>query len=74
MTIAYDFDKYWEENDMGCWIWMRKDTPIASGTGEIITPRRFAYERKYGEVEEGYMVKNKCGDTRCMNPEHSYMI
>jgi len=73
LTIAFYFDKYWELDEKGCWIWQRKVDQFLHN-GELVTARRFAYEREYGELDEGYMVRNSCENLLCVNPEHQHCV
>lgn len=61
-------------DENGCWIWNKSCS--TSGYGQFILDgvnygaHRYSYEKTFGEVKDGNVVRHKCGNTRCCNPEH----
>lgn len=67
------------ENENGCWINMShtKDrwgygwiTRRVDGIKKGISVHRYMYERFNGEIPQGYVVRHKCDNPCCGNPEH----
>lgn len=62
-------------DENGCWI-CTSHKPTKEGyiririNGTYVMAHRLAYEQRYGEIEEGKIVTHKCGNKKCINPEH----
>lgn len=73
----------YEVVDSGCWRW--KGATTGNGYGVIVLNRKVAtkhglgrnyqthrasYELHHGTIPEGMVVRHKCDNKLCMNPEH----
>ena len=65
----------WSTTDRGCWEW--NGARLASGGygsfrahGRSVRAHRFAYELFVGPIPDGAMVRHKCDNPPCVNPEH----
>jgi hypothetical protein len=58
----------------GCWVWQR----AANGAGYALERRgsrrraaaRMYFEREHGPIPTGLLLEHRCGNRRCVNPEH----
>ena len=73
MTLGDFSSKYIAEPNSGCWIWIGAYTKRTPMFGKN-TARRFIYENKFGTMDKLGMVKVKCGNSTCVNPQHSEFI
>ena|SRR5688572_20970757 len=72
------FDKFvFPEPNTGCWIWGGALTAAGYGlfsTGRQNEPRalahRFSYERVFGKIPDGKVLRHCCDNTFCVNPQH----
>lgn len=61
-----------------CWPWLgvqQKNTKFAYAMitirpNQIISAHRFSYMIHKGEIPPGYVVRHKCDNPRCVNPDH----
>lgn len=64
----------WKVIDSGCWEWMasrdRKNYGHVSFLGRLHRAHRLAYETWVGPIPEGHVVRHKCDNPPCINPEH----
>lgn len=69
----------WTVTDSGCWEWngsrTHPDNPRRSYgrltvSRKAIPAHRVAYETWVGEIPEGHVVRHKCDNPPCINPEH----
>ena len=58
----------------GCWVWIKSVS--SSGYGQLTVDKKYWSAHKYaytcanGDVEKGLVIRHKCHNTRCCNPEH----
>lgn len=63
----------WPEPNSGCWLW---SGAIRDGYGRFrvgrkkITVHRYAYETLRGPIPVGLIVRHKCDNPACVNPDH----
>ena len=56
-----------------CWEWRG---PTSEGYGRLrvgdkrVRAHRFAYEREYGSIPPGLVVRHRCDNPLCVNPNH----
>lgn len=67
--IQYDIS-----ND-GCWVCTSHAVgypypTIKVGTNKKMKIHRFVYEREHGTIPLGMVVRHRCDNTRCINPDH----
>ncbi len=71
------------QNDTGCWVW--KGQISNSGYGRImemqedsrtkmVSAQTASYHAFIGQVPEGNLVKQSCGNRLCINPEHLELL
>lgn len=68
----------WTVTDSGCWEWngprRRKEAGRDYGRlqrGGVAQPvHRLAYETWVGPIPEGHVVRHRCDNAPCMNPDH----
>lgn len=64
----------WVITDSGCWEWSGFKNQGGYGIVRfrgVLTPvHRLAYETWVGPIPEGYVVRHKCDNPPCINPEH----
>lgn len=63
------------ENEKGCFICIShaKDWdgyPLLKRKGKMLRISRFIYQECYGEIPEKMVVRHKCDNPHCINPEH----
>ena len=70
-------------DDTGCWIW---DGQISnSGYGRVmelqhnrstkmVSAQTASYHAFIGTVPEGHLVKQRCGNRLCINPDHLELL
>ena len=70
-------------DDSGCWIWQGQVSNSGYGRAHELQPDRSlkivsaqmaSYRAFIDEVPEGSLVKQKCGNRLCINPEHLTLI
>ena len=65
-----------EINDNGCFVCTShkqskpNTTPITYKDGKKMSIARFIYEVCYGEIKNNLVVRHKCDNSMCINPEH----
>lgn len=58
----------------GCWNWQKSVT--SAGYGQLMenkkywTTHRYVYNKTYGEIPNGLVIRHLCHNTKCCNPEH----
>lgn len=64
----------WVETETGCWEWQgRRNTQGYGKTryrNRDVSVHRLAYETWVGPIPDGHVVRHKCDNPPCMNPEH----
>lgn len=64
----------WTVTDSGCWEWRGSVLVVGYGQfrtqGVSYTAHRVAYEHWVGPIPEGHVVRHKCDNPPCMNPDH----
>ena len=64
----------WDETDAGCWEWRGGRQPFGHGYvnygGAGVLAHRLAYEIWVGPIPEGHVVRHKCDNPPCINPDH----
>ena len=64
----------WTEVDEGCWEWSGGRKRFGHGyvtyKGKDIPTHRLAYETWVGPIPEGHVVRHKCDNPPCINPDH----
>lgn len=61
----------WTVTDTGCWEW--KGRRATNGYGKARrnqSSHRLAYETWVGSIPEGHVVRHKCDNRPCINPDH----
>jgi len=62
-----------------CWLWTasRNRTGYGQfgikkidGTNTMVEPHRLLYKHHHGEIPEGLVVRHKCLNKHCVNPDH----
>jgi hypothetical protein len=59
-----------------CWIWSGSKDPRGYGTlsaesgSSPIKAYRLAYEMRHGPIPDGLVVRHKCDNPSCVNPDH----
>ena len=67
------------DNKTGCWIWRGQISN--SGYGRVmemqdnrrtkmVSAQTASYHAFIGQVPDGHLVKQRCGNRLCVNPEH----
>lgn len=58
----------------GCWEWTASKKPFGYGQlnvlGKMVNAHKFAWELVRGKVPEGLVVRHKCDNPSCCNPDH----
>lgn len=72
----------YQQDDTGCWIW--KGQISNSGYGRImerhdsgtkmVSAQTASYHAFIGPVPEGHLVKQRCGNRLCINPDHLELL
>lgn len=64
----------WYENKKGCFVCishrMEKGYARLVRQGKDVFCHRYIYEELFGEIPEGLVVRHKCDNPACINPEH----
>ncbi len=71
------------QDDTGCWIWSgqisnsgygRVMEPQHDRTTRMVSAQMASYHAFIGAVPDGHLVKQRCGNRLCINPEHLELI
>lgn len=65
----------WDETESRCWEWRGAKQPNGYGISRRFTTRtrlahRLAYETWVGPIPRGLIVRHKCDNPPCINPDH----
>lgn len=64
----------WTVQESGCWEWSGSRYPRGYGRvpakGTTLGAHRVAYEAWVGPIPKGLLVRHKCDNPPCINPEH----
>jgi len=72
-------ERFWcaVEKTESCWLWRNAlhsagygKLGIGGRGGKQVYAHRFSYEMHFGAIEEGLIVRHKCDNPRCVNPDH----
>ena len=63
------FHESYNISNTGCWEW---NSPEKNGYGRInnIGAHRFSWKLYNGDIPEGKIVRHKCNNNKCVNPDH----
>lgn len=68
------FHEKYEISENGCWLWNSRDSRSRACSFWFRKVRMTAYRASYlmhkGEIPKGMVVRHKCDDPACVNPEH----
>jgi hypothetical protein len=60
-----------DKKDNGCWEWTRKvcakGYPLLGGVGRL---HRVVYRLVHGPIPLGMVIRHKCDNPKCLNPDH----
>ncbi|APD19630.1 endonuclease [Pectobacterium phage PP74] len=75
MTLKEKLEAYSKVSPTGCWEWQRSRLPsgyglISIGHQKQAYAHRVSYREFHGEIPEGLVVRHKCDNPCCCNPEH----
>ena len=72
-----------QTDDNGCWIWQgqvsnsgygRVHEQQADRTLKMVSAQSASYRAFISEVPDGQLVKQRCGNRLCVNPEHLELV
>lgn len=67
----------WDITDTGCWEW--RGAKVTRGYGQVQhagsgtrngAAHRLMYERYHGPIPDGHVMRHKCDNPPCVNPDH----
>lgn len=70
-------------DDSGCWIWQGQVSNSGYGrtmlrdtddTVKMVSAQSFSYQQFIAEIPDGHLVKQRCGNRLCINPQHLELI
>lgn len=75
MTLKEKLEAYSKVSPSGCWEWQRSRTKtgygqIAIGHQKQDYSHRVSYREYKGPIPDGLVVRHKCDNPCCCNPEH----
>jgi len=77
------FDKVIVLDDSACWVWQgqisnsgygRLNLPQQDSSVKMVSAQSASYLAFLGTIPDGYLVKQRCGNRLCINPEHLELI
>lgn len=69
-------NRFWTKVNVqdGCWLWTASRSSKGYGMfwfeGQTVSAHRFSYELYNGSIPEGMVVRHKCDNPPCVNPDH----
>ena len=58
----------------GCWVWQRACIPAGYAevrvNGSSVRIQRLVWEMLYGTIPDGMVIRHKCDNPPCINPDH----
>ena len=72
-----------QPDDSSCWIWQGQISNSGYGrvmelqpnrTTKMVSAQTASYHAFIGSVPDGYLVKPKCGQRLCINPDHLELL
>lgn len=76
LQSIFDQSHTWEAIS-GCCVWTgltdRDGRPVLreSGKGSQHSARRWAWQQEHGEIRRSQRIRNTCGNTACISPDHA---
>ena len=74
MELKEKLKAYSEVSHNGCWEWQRYRMPCGYGRirhgGRMELTHRLSYLAFNGDIPDGLVVRHKCDNKCCVNPEH----
>ena len=76
-------DMTYRQDDTGCWIWNGQVSNSGYGrvmevqpdrSTKMVSAQTASYHAFIGTVPEGHLVKQRCGNRLCVNPEHLELL
>ena len=76
-------DMTYRQDDTGCWIWNGQVSNSGYGrvmevqpdrSTKMVSAQTASYHAFIGTVPEGHLVKQRCGNRLCINPEHLELL
>lgn len=77
------FDMTKQLDDCDCWIWQgqvsnsgygRLKATDNDGLVKMMSAQAVSYQRFISPIQEGHLVKQRCGNRLCINPEHLELL
>ena len=72
-----------QTDDSGCWIWQGQISNSGYGrvmetqpdrSTKMVSAQTASYHAFIGSVPEGHLVKQRCGQRLCINPDHLELL
>lgn len=74
MKLSDKIKAYSDVTESGCWEWNRYRMPCGYGRirheGSMELAHRLSYRAFNGDIPDGMVVRHKCDNKCCVNPEH----
>ena len=76
-------DMTYRQDDTRCWIWSGQVSNSGYGrtmevqqdrSTRMVSAQTASYHAFIGDIPEGHLVKQRCGNRLCINPEHLELI
>ena len=77
------FEMSQQLDDSACWLWQgqisnsgygRLNLPQQDSLVKMVSAQSASYLAFLGTIPDGYLVKQRCGNRLCINPEHLELI
>lgn len=76
-SLAERFERLYEVDESGCWLWRSKINQAGYGMiwggielGRELRAHRVAYELHVGPIPDGLTIDHLCRVRHCVNPDH----